>query len=185
MKWYRLCGIVLVFLLQIYSVVLGILFVYRNVPYESIFCETYDIIINDYPCIMDNGFLCKTPNNFLIDLKVKCDNTIYTVYQSETSYCECCDITYSKYCMVHWISNSWYPFTPNQFPFLVTHYQANQTKYFRQNGIVYLSENPKNSLFLACLICLDLLLFVGVAGVLQFVIYRSERIRNVERIELV
>ena len=145
MKFCKVCAIVTLFLGQLYTIVLGSFFIHRNVPYHSVFCETYNVSITDYPCVMDGGFVCITPANFLIDLKVKCGDVVHTVYNAKESHCECCDPNYSKWCMTHWNSNTWYPWLPNKFPLISTSIKDYQSsmEYFEQNGIIYHDKNEK------------------------------------------
>jgi hypothetical protein len=133
MNIHKLCkffGISTLFWCQVFVIVLGAFIIYRNVPYHSIICETYSISKNDYSCVMDNGFVCKNSGTFRIELRVKCGESIHTVYTAKESYCECQDRYY-------WNSNHWSPWVPNKFPLLSTNYNykltSNQTEYLEQN----------------------------------------------------
>jgi hypothetical protein len=122
----------------------------------------------------DDDFVCTTPVNFLIHLKVKCGDVLHIVYSSSPSYCECCDPNYSKWCMTHWNSNTNYPWIPNKFPLISTRIKDYQSsmEYFEQNGIIYRNKNDKNSLFMACLMFVPIIIVVVVLGMMQYWIFR-------------
>jgi hypothetical protein len=171
MKLLNACAVVGLFIGQILALCWGIFLIYRNVPYVSIFCETYKLSTSGCPCVVNDGFICNSQGNFLTELQVECEDTIYTVFSSKEVYCECQDNECPKR-----DSNSWFPWVPNKFPLLSTKnnsYNSNQTEYFKQNGILYQSKNSNNSLFVASLLFIDFLVLVAVLGIMQYMICRS------------